>query len=332
MSLGFAAGFGLMIVAAISCADRPASAQVVSHGSLPPFSVFKDCDQCPEMVVMPAGSFMMGAVPGESKDPFDIYGPVDAKDFVLRVREPDEINIIPSEHPRHQVEMDIPYAIGRNEVTHAEWMSCVADGECPYVPDHRVLTMTGYRTLGPQHPVINVSYLDVQDYVAWLNRRVGAQVYRLPTEAEWEYAARAGTDTPFAQGDELRSDQANFSRSATENLLKMPRPDIIERKAPVPVNELEAANAWGVRHMSGNVAEITLSCWTDTHLGLATDSAYLAEAEAKSPCRRVGKGGAFNTAMDGLRPAHRFRPEEDYRRAFFGFRLIRELLVQESKQ
>src|SRR5690606_27643739 len=125
---------------------------------------------------------------------------------------------------------------------------------------HRVLTPSGYRELGPQHPVINVSYLDSLEYVAWLNGQVGAEVYRLPTEAEWEYAARAGTETPFAQGDELTAEQANFSRSASENLRGEPMPWLLDRYMPVPVNELGAANAWGVRHMSGNVVELTLSC------------------------------------------------------------------------
>ena len=162
---------------------------------------------------------MMGAIPGESRNPFDFYAPVDAKNFVPRVRGPDEINIIPSEHPRHRVEMDIPYAIARNEVTDAEWMACVEDGGCSHVPDHRVLTLNGYKPLGPDHPVINASYLDVLEYLAWLNLQVGEQVYRLPTEAEWEYAARAGTETPFAQGEELTADPANFSRRATEHVL-----------------------------------------------------------------------------------------------------------------
>ena len=73
--------------------------------------------------------------------------------------------------------------------------------------------------------MVNVSYLDALEYVAWLSKEAGAPVYRLPTEAEWEYAARAGTETPFAQGAELTSDQANFSRKATENVLRKPMPE-----------------------------------------------------------------------------------------------------------
>jgi formylglycine-generating enzyme required for sulfatase activity len=177
--------------------------------------------------------------------------------------------------------------------------------------------------------VINVSYLDSLEYVAWLNGRVGADVYRLPTEAEWEYAARAGTQTRFAQGDELTADQANFSRRATEHLRQLPTPvqlpHLTNREKPVSVHELNAANAWGLRHMSGNVLELTLSCWTEEHLGLASDSAYLRLAQSQSHCRRVAKGGAFNFAMDGVRPARRTPPLETYRRDHLGFRIIREM-------
>ena len=167
--------------------------------------------------------------------------------------------------------------------------------------------------------------------MAWLNKEVGKSVYRLPTEAEWEYAARAGTTTPFAQGETLTADQANFSRQGTEFLLsrgqepRLSLPDLVDREMPVPVDELDAANGWGVRHMSGNVSELTLSCWSDQHLGLPSDSAYLANATSQLSCRRVDKGGAFNSAMDHVRLARRYRPTETYRRDFLGFRVVREL-------
>lgn len=296
--------------------------QAVDVSRLAPLERFQDCAACPEMIVMPPGSFMMGAVPGESRNPFDIYG----EGATGRVRGPDEVNIIPSEHPRHGVVMDIPYAIARTETTHAQWMACVADGGCGHTPDHRVLMPSGDRAaLGPAHPAIDVSYLDALEYVAWLNGLVGADVYRLPTEAEWEYAARAGTQTRFAQGDELTPDQANFSGVSTENVRQKPMPGLISRYKPVAVDQLNAANGWGLRHMSGNVEEFTLSCWTEAHLGLASDSAYLQLAKSQGPCRRVAKGGSFTKAMDGVRLAARTRPTEDRRRSNRGFRVIREL-------
>ncbi len=293
---------------------------------LAPLAMFQECAECPEMIVMPPGSFMMGAKPEESRNPFDFYG----EGATGGVRGPDELNIIPSEHPRHPVEMNIPYAIGRNEVTHAEWMVCVADGGCSHDPDHTVLTFEeGYVPLGPNHPVINVSYLDVQEYVAWLNGLIGTAAYRLPTEAEWEYAARAGTETRFAQGDDLTSDQANFSRRGTENLRQLDRPEgmpeLLYRDRPLPVDALDASNEWGLRHMSGNVGEWTRSCWTPEHLGLPSASEYLQHSQSQTACRRVEKGGSFRAGMDLSRPSWRARPEEARRLNYVGFRLIREL-------
>lgn len=303
---------------------------VAGGSTVVPLNLFQECDVCPEMIVMPLGSFMMGAIEGESRNPFDFYG----EDATMRVRGPDEINIIPHEHPRHRVEIDIAYAMGRNEVTHAEWMHCVEGGGCSHVPDHRVLTPQGYELLGPDHPVVDVSYLDALEYASWLNGVVGADIYRLPTEAEWEYAARAGTQTRFAQGNELTADQANFSRASTEHLRQRQRPngmpELVNRWQPVEVGELDAQNAWGLRHMSGNVLEHTQSCWSERHLSVGQASAYLAISKAHQACdRTVAKGGDFTTAMDGLRLAARSAPTEDYRRSFLGFRLIRVFSIEE---
>ncbi len=322
----------LTFVPVSGTAEETVTYTLTDGQTVAPLEQFRECDVCPEMIVMPPGAFMMGAIPGESRNPFDFYG----ENSTGGVRRPDEINIIPSEHPRHLVEMDIPYAIGRNEVTHAEWMVCVEDGGCSHDPEHKVLTLRrGRVALGPTHPVINVSYFDALEYVAWLNAQVGADVYRLPTEAEWEYAARAGTETRFAQGDELTADQANFSRKATEHLRQTiqqePMTHLTNRRLPVPVDELDAANAWGLRHMSGNVGEWTQSCWTQEHLGLPSASAYLDLAQSQTECRRVKKGGSFTAAMDGTRLAWRSRPLEITRDINIGFRVIREFDAAEER-
>ena len=305
-------------------AALPAMTLAQNASALTPLESFKECCECPEMIVMPPGSFMMGAVPGESRNPFDVYG----EHATFKRRDPNDLNIIPFEHPRHRVKMDVPFAIGRNEVTREEWLECAKAGACDYIPAHTSITLRTFRDLGKDHPVINVSFLDTVQYIDWLNEKVGKDVYRLPTEAEWEYAARAGTDTRFAQGDELTKDQANFSGSATEHVrgkdVKMP--ELANRDLPVPVHELDAANAWGLRHMSGNVHEITLSCWNPKHLELRNASDYLSLAQSNVLCaRRVSKGGAFNTAMDGLRPARRKRIKETTRSDTLGFRVVREL-------
>lgn len=305
-----------------SFADDAASYQL-THGALvAPFDQFRECAQCPEMIALPTGTFMMGAVPGESRNPFDVYGDV----ATGRIRNPDETNIIPHEHPRHQVIVNAPFALSRNEITYQEWEACVQENACSHRPEHRVLTLDGWVSLGPSHPVINVSFEDASEYSHWLNTRLGTNAYRLPTEAEWEYAARAGTNTPFAQGISLNPRIANFSRRATENLLQIELPDLVERDKPVAVDELDAGNPWGLRHMSGNVGEITLSCWSNTHLGLTTTSEYLSFTPLKEDCSRiVAKGGSFSFSMDHLRLAARIRPKTTARQNNLGFRVLREL-------
>ncbi|MCU0912471.1 MAG: formylglycine-generating enzyme family protein, partial [Rhodobacteraceae bacterium] len=178
--------------------------------------------------------------------------------------------------------------------------------------------------LTDRHPVLQVSYNDMQLYLAWLNSRVGADVYRLPTEAEWEYAARAGTRTPFAQGEEITTDQANFGGISTAEMLGEDRPDLVSRGHPVPVDELDAANAWGLRHMSGNLIERTMSCWTERHTGWPLSSVYQ-EMAFNTSCERVAKGGDYAAAMDYARPAVRGRGREDRRSNIVGFRVVRDL-------
>jgi formylglycine-generating enzyme required for sulfatase activity len=315
----FLRALGCAALGTVGIAESSPTYQLTDGRTVGEFEVFQECADCPEMIVMPLGSFMMGAIPGESRNPFDFYG----ENATGTKRAPGEVNIIPNEHPRHPVKIDIPFAMGRNEVTHAEWMACVDDGGCSHNPAHQVLAGGDYVALGSNHPMVNVSFLDAQEYVAWLNAILGTDTYRLPTEAEWEFAARAGTTTRFAQGNELTPDQANFSRGATENLRGKPMRELVSRGMPVEVDILDADNAWGLRHMSGNVAEVTLSCHTATHLGLPTASAYLEQISLSIPCRRVAKGGGYGSAMDAVRLAARNRPTEDRRRDSYGIRIIR---------
>ena len=215
--------------------------------------------------------------------------------------------------------------MGRNEVTHDEWMACVADGGCPHTPDATVLTRRGRITVTGRNPVMNVSYDDIQHYTAWLNGKVGAEVYRLPTEAEWEYAARAGTTTRFAQGETLPKAQANFLYGRWIGPGNYESDDSIVHRTPIPVDQLDAANGWGLRHMSGNVLERTMSCAFERHLGLPTSSAYLRDAQQRKTCDRVGKGGVFAAGPDRARPANRGSATQDRRSDMSGFRVLREL-------
>ncbi|MEP1521932.1 formylglycine-generating enzyme family protein [Ascidiaceihabitans sp.] len=261
------------------------------HASLP---VFKECVVCPEMVVLPRGHFSMGAPLEQSAFLHSLWYEVEAG----------VSHGFAHEGPVHEVEINIPFAIGKNEITRAEWMACVAEGGCKHTPDPRILQkdLTYYIADNPRHPVMNVNYFDILEYVAWLNHQVGAEVYRLPTEAEWEYAAKAGTKNLFAQGDVLMPDQANIGLFLWEGGKQIANEN--NRNWLVLVDELDAANPWGLRHIAGNASELTISCFSDRHLGLSVSSAYLNAISGISTCDRVVKGGRFNAVADYSRPSH----------------------------
>jgi formylglycine-generating enzyme required for sulfatase activity len=178
--------------------------------------------------------------------------------------------------------------------------------------------------LSGEYPVVYVSYDDAQKYIDWLNQKIGTDSYRLPTEAEWEYATRAGTTTRFAQGNDVNSGQANFSGEDSEHILQKTFPDFLSRGFPVPVNELDAANAWGLRHMSGNVFEITRSCYAERYDAWATTSEWLAHSLIKSCDRSVG-GGSYANSVDLSWVAWRSRRYEDTQSQFDGFRVVKDL-------
>ena len=311
---------GLAVFSALGTASN--AQYVLADGTeIAPLEMFQECDVCPEMIALPLGEFMMGGPPGESRR----NGHYD-RNGKWHPATPDNPYIAFQEGPVHEVTIDIPFAMGRNEITYDQWMACVNDGGCGgYEPQDYVVKFKApnAKIIG-KHPVITVSYLDALGYTDWLNSKVGMDVYRLPTEAEWEYAARAGTQTPYAQGEEVTTDQVNFLGSATEIMLGEERPDLVSRGKPVPVDELDAANAWGLRHMSGNVAEETMSCWSDTYAGWETSSLYLKKAREPGCEWRVTRGGAYPAAMDYSRVANRGSGLEDSRSRVSGFRVLRD--------
>jgi formylglycine-generating enzyme required for sulfatase activity len=314
-----------------------------------PLEVFRDCDVCPEMIELPLGEFMMGAPEDEFRSNLVLY------DGVFQPATSEHPYLKQDEGPQHVVSVDIPIAMARNEVTVDEWMVCVADGGCGgYVPElaigrmgpidaivrslseedftqspsgkARAEAMAGndFLTINGNYPILYVSYIDAQAYISWLNKKIGTDAYRLPTEAEWEYAARAGMQTRFAQGDELTSTQANFSGWETERSLLEKRPDLLTRGFPVPVDELDAANRWGLRHMSGNAGEITLSCYMERYAGWTTTSEWLARSFGQN-CERVVRGGGFAFEMGIARVAWRASVDQTSQTKFDGFRIVREL-------
>ena len=313
---------------------------------------FRDCDVCPEMIELPLGEFLMGA----PDDEFRLIAYLTAQGAQFAT--PEEPFIPKNEGPQNKVIVDVRIAIGKNEVTFDEWMACVNDGGCGgHIPPgtigpsgtreaiERALTdprfihlpsekdiaaVTGRRenlSLGGRYPVIGVSYLDALAYTQWLNQKLGIDAYRLPTEAEWEYAARAGTTTRFAQGFEPTPEQANISGEATEQELQQRRPDLRTLGHPVPVDELDAANTWGLRHMSGNVSEITLSCYPtdqDRLPGWSTTSEWLAKSFDAS-CDRVRRGGEYLSGMFRARVAWRAGIAETLSLQSVGFRIVKEM-------
>lgn len=140
------------------------SQAIAAEDATKPGRVFKDCPPCPEMVVIPGGTFVMGSPPGE---------PGRSK----------------HEGPQHSVTV-LRFAMGRYEVTFAEWDACKAAGWCRHQPKD-----SGWGR--ERRPVINVSWSNAQQFAGWLNTKIGKAVYRLPSEAEWEYATRAGTQTAY---------------------------------------------------------------------------------------------------------------------------------------
>jgi formylglycine-generating enzyme required for sulfatase activity len=287
-----------------------------------PLDMFRDCDACPEMIEVPMGAFIMGAPEDEFRNRMVIV------DGQFRQEDAENPMTKTDEGPQHRVEIDIPFAIGRNEVTNDQWMACVDDGGCGgYVPKTRIglaRATFGEITMGGSHPVIFVSYADIQAYLAWLNEKTGTNNYRLPTEAEWEYAARAGTTTRFAQGDDVTTDQVNFSGELTEAVLFEELSHLSTEGAPVTVDSLDAANAWGLRHMSGNVIELTRSCYSETYADWHLSSVWLAESKADQ-CVRVQRGGGFSLPMDASRVAWRVKESRFGRSKYTGFRILREL-------
>lgn len=245
---------------------------------------FRDCAECPRMVRIPAGEFQMGA-------PFSEPG---SNDW---------------ERPVHTVNVPA-FAIGQREVTFDEWDACLADGGCTHDPDDR-----GWGR--GARPVINVSWEDAQEYVDWLSARTG-QDYRLPSEAEWEYAARAGTSGRFNTGECLSTDQANF------NGLEMDQGCAAGqyRMRTVPVGSF-APNAFGLHDTHGNVWEWVDDCWNEDYQGAPTDGSAWMEGDCEA---LVARGGAYLSEDRHVRSAHRVRAETRIAGVHFaGFRVVRSL-------
>jgi len=213
------------------------------------------------------------------------------------------------EGPQHPVRI-APFAIGQTEVTFAQYEAfCTATGRQP----------PGDRGWGRgQRPVINVSWEDAVAYAAWLSKETGEH-YRLPTEAEWEYAARAGTTTPFWTGHCIKTDQANYDGNYDyAGCGAMTR---VYRKQTVPVGSLPA-NPWGLHEVHGNVWEWVQDRYHDSYQGAPTDGRAW---EAGGRSARVVRGGSWDSGSWNARAAVRNNDDPEDRNLDLGLRLARTL-------
>ena len=243
-----------------------------------PGTIFRDCDECPEMVVAPPGSFRMGDLSGG--------GDVD-------------------EGPVRTVTIARAFAIAKHETTFAEWDACAAAGAC----------RGGVSDIGlgrDRRPVMLVTWRDAMDYAGWLSDVTG-QAYRLPSESEWEYAARAGSETRFPWGDEVGRGHANCEECG------MPWED--PRTAPVGSFP---ANAFGIHDMVGNVYEWVADCGHDTYAGAPSDGS--AWEAGDGPCMwRTMRGGSWCSLPRASRPANRVKVPDVFHDVHVGFRVARSL-------
>ena len=271
---------------------------------------FRDCPECPEMVVVPTGSFLMGAPESESK-----WGD--------------------AERPVHSVSVR-SFAVGVYEVTFSEWDACVSGGGCDGYESYNrkwgrfdhwwppsIEPVRGYRPDDEgwgrgRRPVINVSWDDAQLYVHWLSDRAGHR-YRLLSESEWEYAARAGTTGPFHTGSTISPDQAYYEETWFCHS-EYPWLNLCPGKT-VQVG-LFPANGFGLHDMHGGVMEWVQDCWNGNYKGAPSDG----EAWESGDCsRRMLRGGSWSFGPEYLRSANRTHSGTGRRDNDTGFRVARTL-------
>ena len=260
--------------------DDPQASKAAQRQKVAAGTVFKDCPECPEMVVLPGGSFLMGSPPDPEPDPF--------------INEQPKTIGEAGERPQHRVQIQ-SFAIGKYEVTQEQWYAVM--GNNPSYDKGRTL------------PVEQVSWNDIQQFIGKLNQKTGAK-YRLPSEAEWEYAAKAGTTTEWSFGN----DESKLGNYAWYLKNSGNRTHAVGQKSP---------NAFGIFDMHGNVFEWIEDCWHDNYVGAPSDGSAWVTACAEN--RRVLRGGSWNFNPEYLRSTFRGRYDLDYLNLITGFRLARDL-------
>ena len=248
--------------------------------------IFKECRNCPEMVVVPAGSFMMGSPASEPE------------------RRDNERH--------HRISIPKAFAIGKTEVTWDQWEACVRDRWCDGPGVEQALRTNADGTPNKafvdwgrgSRPVVGLSWFDAQNFVGWLNWKTGADdAYRLPSDAEWEYAARAGTTTAYPWGARLDHNYGNFGGPGPGLGGKVEGRDIWDdRTAPVASFP---ANAWGLHDMHGNVFEWVEDCFEADRAHAPADGSANKEGNCAN---RVFRDGTFLSNPYMQRSARRGAP------------------------
>ncbi len=211
--------------------------------------------------------------------------------------------------PQHRVTIRKPFAVGKYEIMFREWDACVADGGCK-----------GYRPNDEgwgrgNRPVINVTWEHAQAYLRWLSRKSRAE-YRLPSEAEWEYAARAGTTTPFHFGSTISTDQANYDG---DYFTYGGGRKGVDREKTLPVGSFPS-NAFGLHDVHGNVREWSEDCWNGSY---ARAPSY-GDARTTGNCSvRGNRGGSWDDHPRDVRAAFRGRDGTVSWVEIIGFRVAR---------
>ena len=257
---------------------------------------FQDCPNCPLMRVIPAGSFLMGSSDREAGHQR-------------------------AEGPQHRVGFARPFAMAVYDVTRAQFAmfaretGFVSDSKCNWrspAPRGHPLNQTD------NDPVVCISYSDAEAYAKWLSSKSGHN-YRLPTEAEWEYAARAGSSTTRPWGNANARDFANYGTDQCCAAFAAGRDRWLYTS---PVGSLRP-NAFGLYDMLGNVWQRTEDCGHADYSGAPSDgSAWLTGGDCTT---RIVRGGAWLASLDLLRSAARAADPADFRKSDIGFRVVRSL-------
>ena len=309
-----------LAIAAIGLLLAPAAGGAATTDAPTAGKRFHECANCPEMVVIPAGGFIMGSPPTEA-------------------------GRFATEGPQHPVAIPRPFAMGVYDVTVGEYRKfadatgrAATDGCRVYDPsfiEPQLVRVRGRDWRHPgfeqtdRNPVVCVTPDDASAYVAWLNDHVrhgarGAAAsgpYRLPTEAEWEYAARAGTTTPYYWGATMRRSDANYGPDEMRFAPTISGADRWGYTSPVGSFP---ANPFGLFDMAGNVWNFTQDCWHPDYIGAPGDSSARIDAKCTE---RVVRGGSWLKPASGERSAKRGEgtPVDLHGHQEMGFRVVRDI-------